>query len=509
MASAGASLDVDDLDHGRGADPVEDDDAVALVAVALALSRLERGRQDLVRGVPVGDAGGPLGKHREQSAHEVALLGRALSAAGPSEAVRREHRNGDRQDGHHGLVLGDQPRRLPLSGQHDDERRMHLVRRPDGGGGERLQGGHGHRGLPQDRRKQRRVVDRGLRLLAYAVHDFHGLHGVVPGGCLAGEHHAVGAVEHGVGDVGCFGTRRAGALPHRLQHLGRRYHGLASNVAFLDHHLLREEDLLGGDLHAEVAARDHDAVGLFEDGVKVGDALLVLYLGDDVDPRAFRPKHLADVVDVLRLPHEGGCNGVDLVRDAPVLEVLLVLGGECGEVHDHARQVDVLSLPEHRAVDALGPHGPGCGVGGEDLEHDGAIGAEDVRAGADILGELLVADGDQALVPNGIVVRRDGDLVARDELHRLPVLEEPRPDLGALCVEHHGAEHVGVCHRLLEVVERLLVVVVAAVGEVEAGHAHAGAEELLDDLHAPADRAERADDLGFAYMSWSAEQYGF
>jgi len=65
MASAGASLDVDDLDHGRGADPVEDDDAVALVAVALALSRLERGRQDLVRGVPVGDAGGPLGKHRE------------------------------------------------------------------------------------------------------------------------------------------------------------------------------------------------------------------------------------------------------------------------------------------------------------------------------------------------------------------------------------------------------------------------------------------------------------
>ena len=39
-------------------------------------------------------------------------------------------------------------------------------------------------------------------------------------------------------------------------------HRLARHVALLDHHLLREEDLLGRDLHAEVAARDHHAVGL-------------------------------------------------------------------------------------------------------------------------------------------------------------------------------------------------------------------------------------------------------
>jgi hypothetical protein len=58
-------------------------------------------------------------------------------------------------------------------------------------------------------------------------------------------------------------------------------------VALLDHHLLREEDLLRRDLHAEVAARDHHAVGLGEDFVKVLDALLVLDLGDDLDVAVF------------------------------------------------------------------------------------------------------------------------------------------------------------------------------------------------------------------------------
>jgi len=62
--------------------------------------RLKRGGRECTW-PPFGEGGA------NQSAHEVALLGRALSAAGPSEAVRREHRNGDRQDGHHGLVLGD------------------------------------------------------------------------------------------------------------------------------------------------------------------------------------------------------------------------------------------------------------------------------------------------------------------------------------------------------------------------------------------------------------------
>lgn len=46
----------------------------------------------------------------------------------------------------------------------------------------------------------------------------------------------------------------------------------------MDHHLLREEDLLGRDLHAQVTARHHDPVRLAQHLVEVDQALLVLDL---------------------------------------------------------------------------------------------------------------------------------------------------------------------------------------------------------------------------------------
>ena len=66
-------------------------------------------------------------------------------------------------------------------------------------------------------------------------------------------------------------------------------------------------------------------------------------------------------------------------------------------------------------------------------------------------------------------------------------------DLG---VEHDGAEDPGAVHGGAEVVERLLVVLVGAVGEVEARDAHAGAQQARDHLDGARGRAERADDLG-------------
>jgi len=49
-----------------------------------------------------------------------------------------------------------------------------------------------------------------------------------------------------------------------------------SDVGLVDHHLLREEDLLGRDLHAQVPARHHDAVGIHQDLLVVVQAFLVL-----------------------------------------------------------------------------------------------------------------------------------------------------------------------------------------------------------------------------------------
>jgi len=56
-------------------------------------------------------------------------------------------------------------------------------------------------------------------------------------------------------------------------------------------------------------------------------------------------------------------------------------------------------------------------------------------------------------------------------------MTQKREREGDLGVKHDCAEDAGVVHGLAEVVERLLVVLVGAVGEVEARDAHAGAQQ--------------------------------
>ena len=231
----------------------------------------------------------------------------------------------------------------------------------------------------------------------------------------------------------------------------------------MDHHLLRQEDLLRRDLHPQVPARDHDSVRLFEDRVKVLQALLVLDLADDLDARALGAEHPADQVEVRALPHKGGGDEVDVVGHAPVAEVPLVLLRERRQVDDDAGQVDVFALPERRVVEASGLDGPRCDVRGNDLEDDRPVRAEDLRAGRDVLRQLLVRHRDESGPPFRLVVGRDGDLVARRQADRLLVLEEARADFGAFRVEHDGAHDAGVLAGDAEGVEgllRLLIVVV-------------------------------------------------
>mmetsp|Transcript_32791 Transcript_32791/g.93043 ORF Transcript_32791/g.93043 Transcript_32791/m.93043 type:complete len:218 (-) Transcript_32791:462-1115(-) len=210
--------------------------------------------------------------------------------------------------------------------------------------------------MPHDSLEQVVVIDGGLSLPADPAHDLHGLDRITAGGGLAGEHNAVGAIQHSVGHIGRLSPCRAWVLSHGLQHLCGGNDRLPGDVALLDHHLLGEEHLVSGDLHAQVAPGHHHAVCHHKDGVELGDALLVLDLADDLDGLALLAKHLSDVIDVFGLPNKGGCDAIDAVGDAPVPDVLLILGGQRWEVHVHAWQVDVLPFPECGGVDAFGAY---------------------------------------------------------------------------------------------------------------------------------------------------------
>ena len=58
-----------------------------------------------------------------------------------------------------------------------------------------------------------------LGRLGDPFHHFDAADGVLARGGLAGKHHRVGHLEHGVGDVGHFGAGRDRVLDHRLEHV--------------------------------------------------------------------------------------------------------------------------------------------------------------------------------------------------------------------------------------------------------------------------------------------------
>ena len=121
-------------------------------------------------------------------------------------------------------------------------------------------------------------------------------------------------------------------------------------------------------------------------------------------------------------------------------------------------------LAERRVVEAARQHRPRRDVRRHDLEHDRPVRAQDLRPGAHVLRELLVAHRDEPGPPLRLVVGRDRDLLAGDEPDRPLVLEEARADLGALGVEHDGAHDPGVFAGDAERVEGFLVIFVARFG---------------------------------------------
>ncbi len=133
---------------------------------------------------------------------------------------------------------------------------------------------------------------------------------------LAGEHDGVGAVEDRVRDVVRFGARRARAVDHRLEHLGRGDHGLRRAVRARDQVLLDQRDLFERDLDAEIAARDHDPVGDRDDLVDALERFVLLDLRDDGDVLAVLGDEILDADDVVGGAHERDRDPIDAGLDA-------------------------------------------------------------------------------------------------------------------------------------------------------------------------------------------------
>ena len=318
---------------------------------------------------------------------------------------------------------------------------------------------------------------------------------VCAGGGLAGEHDAAGAVKDGVGHVGHLGAGGPGVADHGVQHLGGGDDVLACPDGGLDHPLLEDGHLVGGDLHAQIAPGNHDAVGGGDDAVQIVHALPVLDFGDDADGlSAALVEESADLRHVGGPADEGGGDEVKVVLHGEA-QVVPVPVGEGGQGDGHAGDVDALVVGEDAAsddgaVDVVAAHL-------RHLQLHKAVVDEHPAARLQLVAEVDVGDGNTGPVA-GHVVGGEGEGRACRQRHRA-VREGTDADLRAFGVQNGGHRAAQIVPDALKAGEHGQMRFVSAVGEVEPGGVHAGQNELFHGGLVARGGAEGADDFCFSH----------
>ena len=160
-------------------------------------------------------------------------------------------------------------------------------------------------------------------------------------GCFTGEHDTVRPVQDGICYVARLSPGRPGLLHHGLEHLGGADDGLSSTVALGDHRLLRDEHLLCWDLNPHIPTGHHQSLTASNDLGEVLDALLVFNLGNHPDVLPLLAQHIADLLDTVGIPDEGGKDHVNALLH-PEQQIRLVLLRDGGQVSVGAWQVAAL-----------------------------------------------------------------------------------------------------------------------------------------------------------------------
>ena len=284
-------------------------------------------------------------------------------------------------------------------------------------------------------------------------------------------------------------------MNHGVEHLGCGDALLAHALCHADHLLLQHRDVLEGHLDSEVAARDHDAVRDLEDLLEVLDALHGLDLCDDLDVlSAVLAQDVAHLADIGGGSREA-CRNVVKAGFAPEDQIVPVLRADERHRQVCPGDVDALVVRDLAAV----AHGADD-VRIRDLidaHADETVIDEDGAADRHILRKALVGDGAAGLIAQDLLGGQ-GELLTGLEFHGA-VLEIAQADLRSLGVQEGGDRKIQLLAHLQHLVKALLVLLVGAMGKIEAGDIHAGLHQFADGLLVIARRSECADDLGLSH----------
>ena len=281
-----------------------------------------------------------------------------------------------------------------------------------------------------------------------------------------------------------------GAVDHALEHLGRDDHRLAGIAGLAHQALLDRRQRLDGQFDTKVAARDHDAVGSFED---LGEGRHGGGLLDLRHDRSTTPGEIARLGDVGGTLHEAEAQPVDPER-ADEFEIAAILAGKRGKRQDDIGHVHALAVG-----DLAADHHFGDGVSGRAFgnpQADLAVIDQEDRAGLQGFEDLGMRQADAAGIARLAVKIKAEALALGQPLGT--VSEHAAAQFRALQVgeDPDRAADLGLDFADMGVAPG--DVGLGAVAHVQAEHVSTGEMQLADHLHAVGGRAEGCHDLDVA-----------
>ena len=286
-------------------------------------------------------------------------------------------------------------------------------------------------------------------------------------------------------------------MDHGFQHLGGGDHPLAEQAAAGDELLLDGRQLLKRDLHAHVAAADHDAGAFFADLFNIFNARAVFDLGDQLGALvAAFAQEVFHVHEILAAGDKGTGDEVHAVLEAEA-DVVLVLLAEVDLVQHLAGKAHALAVGQLAAG----------GDRGDDLAAAHVVHAEGKQtvvqqnevARLEVVGKSRIADGNAGLVADDAFIGGKGEGVALVQ-HDFAVFERADAVFGALGVQQDRDRQVQLLADALDLFDMVKVIRMRAVRKVEARDIHAGAAHLCEGGFIRAGGTDGADDFGFSHV---------
>ena len=248
------------------------------------------------------------------------------------------------------------------------------------------------------------------------------------------EHHRVGPVVDGVGDVADFGAGRGRSRNHAFEHLGRNHHRLAQFAGAGDDSLLKRRNPFGRKLDPQVAARNHHRVGVGENALQPLDRRGLLDLDHQPGLVADEGPRLGDVLGPLD-ERQRDIVGPLIERELKVRTVLL---GQRWDRDEDIGDVDPLIVADLAADldDGLDP----VGRDRRDPELDLAVVDQQPVAFADRFEQFGMGKLDPVLIAGfGRAIENEA-ASGFDRYRAAADLTDPK--LGALEVEQDGSRPV-------------------------------------------------------------------